>query len=208
MLLSPGHSPRHLPSPSPSLSHSNEPSPSQSLTRLLSSSSLKKQTEVLDEDTYVAAIEKIIERDYFPDIPKLRDRFDWLEAVRSGDPVQIRDAQLKILERRKGKVSNGNAEGKIQTPGSTFFRNSVTPFDFDKTPGVVDKNLGEGEGGQSDNGFDVSLSLDEFFRRYTSEDNDSFSKIMEKVNRKRKERYGYLLEGEEREDVRGIEDVK
>lgn len=31
---------------------------------------------------------------------------------------------------------------------------------------------------------------------------------MEKVNRKRKERYGYLLEGEKKEAVKGIEDVK
>ena len=37
---------------------------------------------MLDEDTYVAAIEKIIERDYFPDIPKLRDRLDWLEVAK------------------------------------------------------------------------------------------------------------------------------
>ncbi|KAG9145463.1 hypothetical protein Leryth_021455 [Lithospermum erythrorhizon] len=51
-------------------------------------------------------------------------------------------------------------------------------------------------------------SLDEFFRRYTSEDNESFEKLIEKVNRKRKERYDYLLEGEKRGGVELIEDVK
>ncbi|GAB4859353.1 hypothetical protein Ancab_010816 [Ancistrocladus abbreviatus] len=210
MLLSPGHSPRHLSSPSLSI----EPSPSSAHPNLPSSFSSEKQAKVLDEDTYVAAIEKIIERDYFPDISKLRDRLDWLEAVRSGDPVQVRDAQLKILERMQGKASNVDGKGKIRTPGSTFFRNSITPLEFDRTTGVIDENLrkggeseGEGEGGGGD-GIDVVLSLDEFFRRYTSEDNDSFSKIMEKVNRKRKERHGYLLEGEKEEEVRGIEDVK
>ncbi|KAL6975621.1 hypothetical protein U1Q18_024414 [Sarracenia purpurea var. burkii] len=204
MLLSPGHSPRHLSSPSPSVSERIGESPSNISNSVRNPN--KKQSTVLDEDSYVAAIEKIIERDFFPDIPKLRDRLDWLEAVRSGDPVQIRDAQLKILERRSGKVSNPDAtEGKSRTPGSTFFR-TTTPFDLDKTPRVaIDDFAGGGE--SSDGLADVSLTLDEFFRRYTSEDNDSFSKIMEKVNRKRKERYGYLTEGEN-DEVRLIDDVK
>ncbi|GAB2256854.1 hypothetical protein Droror1_Dr00022913 [Drosera rotundifolia] len=205
MLLSPGHSPRGISSPSP-VDDSSQPF---SLTQSTPSSS--KRAKVLDEDSYVAAIEKIIERDYFPDIRKLRDRLDWMEAVRSGDPVQIRDAQLKIIERRGGKATSVDPEGKIRTPGSTFFRSTVTPFEFEKTPGLRDENFGAvGEDrGVGDVGVDDSVSLDEFFRRYTSEDNDSFNKIIEKVNRKRKERYGYLLEGERREDdVKGIEDVK
>ncbi|XP_059661192.1 uncharacterized protein LOC132307447 [Cornus florida] len=203
MLFSPGHSPRHLSSPSPSLSEKSLQTPSTSSTQ--SAKNPSKNHAVLDEDSYVASIEKIIERDFFPDIPKLRDRLDWLEAVRSGDPMQIRDAQLKIIERRSGKVSNSDTEGKTRTPGSTFFRTS-TPFEFDKTPTVASHDFGLVEE-SSDGSVDVALSLDEFFRRYTSEDNNSFSKIIEKVNRKRKERYGYLTEGE-KEDVGLIEDVK
>ncbi|CAI9090151.1 OLC1v1024860C1 [Oldenlandia corymbosa var. corymbosa] len=228
MLLSPGHSPRHLSSPSPGpelpLSTNDD---NRALTSTGSSSSLRssKRPKVLDEDSYAAAIEKIIERDYFPDIPKLRDRLDWLEAVRSGDPVQIRDAQLKILERRRGGGGGGGDGGttsksrtQTATPGSTFIRQSTfTPFGFEDHTGKMNdfstntprdgdssngENLGDGDGE-----VDVSLSLDEFFRRYTSEDNESFSKIMERVNRKRKERYAHLLEGET-EDVKLIEDVK
>ncbi|CAO2814249.1 unnamed protein product [Amaranthus hypochondriacus] len=201
MLLSPGHSPRHLSSPSPSLSSAADNAPSSS-----QQNSHKKSPKVLDEDSYVAAIEKIIERDFFPDIPKLRDRLDWLEAVKTRDPVQIRDAQLKILERHRGSNLNPN-EGKIKTPGSTFFRNSVTPSEFERTPSVIDatsSNAGS-HGETSGVDVDVSLSLDQFFRRYTSEDNDSFNQIIEKVNRKRKERYDYLLEGEKSDR---IEDVK
>lgn len=172
--------------------------------------SSKKKATVLDEDTYVAAIEKIIERDYFPDIPKLRDRLDWLEAVRSGDPIQIRDAQLKIMERRQGMGSITDTQGKLRTPGSTFFRDSTTPFQFEKTPAGIgnDSAVKAGEGEGAGNGVDPSFSLDQFFRQYTSEDNESFSKILEKVNRKRKERYGHLLEGEKEEDVLSIEDAK
>lgn len=239
MLLSPGHSPRHLPSPSPApdtpssvndnstITTTTTPTPTPSIRK-------PKQPKVLDEDSYVAAIEKIIERDFFPDIPKLRDRLDWLEAVRSGDPVLIRDAQLKILERRRGRAGESSIDPgtstksrtQTLTPGSTFFRNSsFTPFGFDENstgkfnedrttpvPGVgsdrtkIGERLGDGSDGEGE--VDTSLTLDEFFRRYTSEDNESFSKIMEKVNRKRKERFGFLLEGEKEGDVKLIEGAK
>ncbi|XP_059282156.1 uncharacterized protein LOC132035976 [Lycium ferocissimum] len=212
MLLSPGHSPRHLSTPSPS--PSQNPNNSSTLQPLPTTNNKRNSNKVLDEDTYVAAIEKIIERDFFPDIPKLRDRLDWLEAVRTRDPVQIRDAQLKIIERRGNRAIGSNTEGKLQTPSSssTFFRNSsTTPFDNDlyKTPITPNGNCfttaGNNVVGEADK-VDVSLTLDEFFRRYTSEDNESFSKIIEKVNRKRKEKYGYLLEGEKEEEMGLIED--
>ncbi|CAN6571467.1 unnamed protein product [Malus baccata var. baccata] len=207
MLLTPGHSPRHLSSPSPSAnSDASVQNPTNSTQ--ITPKNPKGHPKVLDEDTYVAAIEKIIERDFFPDISKLRDRLDWLEAIKTRDPVQIRDAQLKIIERRGKKVTH-NPDPDGRTPGSTFMR-SYTPADeFDgKTP--VASNVGlSGEVGSSggDDSVEASLSLDQFLRRYTSEDNYSFSNILEKVNRKRKERYEYLTEGE-KEEVKSIEDVK
>ncbi|KAL0421167.1 UNVERIFIED_CONTAM: Splicing factor ESS-2 [Sesamum latifolium] len=208
MLLSPGHSPRQLstPSPAPSLSSDSNPN-SKSNSTLVSTSALdssirkrRRGPTVLDEDAYVAAIEKIIERDFFPDISKLRDRLDWLQAVRSHDPVLIRDAQLKIIERRRQrKAGDSDTDASLRsttlTPGSTFFRNpSVTPsFDNERRENILSDELdGSGDGGEEQ--VDVSLSLDDFFRKYTSEDNESFSRIMEKVNRKREEKYGYLLE--------------
>ncbi|XP_076884287.1 uncharacterized protein LOC143533352 [Bidens hawaiensis] len=203
MLLSPGHSPRGLSSPSPSVSETPRSSNSLATTHPRK----RNSSTVLDEDTYVAAIEKIIQRDFFPDIPKLQDRLDWLEATRTGDPMLIRDAQLKIIERRSGKVTD--TDGKIRTPGSTFFRNT-TPLDRDWTP-VMDKEVFNSvketvEDGSVGTETD-SLSLDEFFRRYTSEDNASFSKLIEKVNKKKRERYEFLLEGENKDKLM-IEDAK
>ncbi|KAI3675150.1 hypothetical protein L1987_84735 [Smallanthus sonchifolius] len=213
MLLSPGHSPRRLSSPSPSPSVSETPGVHQtpgSSNSLIASTPQnprkRNSSTVLDEDTYVAAIEKIIQRDFFPDIPKLRDRLDWLEATRSGDPMLIRDAQLKIIERRSGKASVTDTEGKIRTPGSTFFRNT-TPLELDRTPGTdrfakeelfnaVKESIKNDDDGAVDTN---SLSLDEFFRKYTSEDNASFSKLIEKVNKNKRLRYEFLLEGENRD---------
>ncbi|KAK6119010.1 hypothetical protein DH2020_047249 [Rehmannia glutinosa] len=183
MLLSPGHSPRHLstPSPAPSLSSDPNPNPNSALvstpTPDFATRKRRRSPNVLDEDTYVAAIEKIIERDFFPDIPKLRDRLDWLQAVRTHDPVLIRDAQLKIIERRRLRKSGDSAA------------DSSPPLHHCDP---CDELEGNGDGGEEQ--VDVSLSLDDFFKKYTSEDNESFLRIIEKVNRKRKEKYGYLLE--------------
>ncbi|KAM5580431.1 hypothetical protein ABKV19_009936 [Rosa sericea] len=211
MLGTPGRSPRHLSSPSPSaVSDYTLQTPKSSTAVAAPKNPRAAYPKVLDEDTFVAELERIIERDFFPDLAKLRDRHDWLEAIKTRDPVRIRDAQLQIIERRGNKVprtSNPNAK----TPGSTFLRSCTPLNDFDgKTPKTPNAGLpsavdsGDGDGG----GVEESLSLDQFVRRYTSEDNDSFTKIIEKENRKRKERYDYLLEGEKEEDVKAIEDVK
>ncbi|KAL2464965.1 DGCR14-related [Abeliophyllum distichum] len=210
MLLSPGHSPRHISSPSPSNQSAQNPNPNNSRVSNTDSDlpnpKRHRGSTVLDEDTYVAAIEKIIERDFFPDIPKLQDRLDWLQAVRSHDPVLIRDAQLKILDRRrqrKESAADASFRATTSTPGSTFFRNtSVTPalYNENKESFANDEgNAGTGDG-EREEGVDVSVSLDEFFRKYTSEDNESFSRIIEKVNRKKNEKYEFLLEGEKKGD--------
>nr|GEW84970.1 hypothetical protein [Tanacetum cinerariifolium] len=206
MLLSPGHSPRRLSSPSPSPSPSQ--TPSQNAVNSNPQNPRKRNSSTVLSDTYVAAIEKIIERDYFPDIPKLRDRLDLLEASRTGDPMLIRDAQLKIIERRSGKVPNVDTAGKFRTPGSTFFRNSVS-LGFDQTPVKNDSSVNNEKSSIDENADNMDdLTLDAFFRRYTSEDNESFSKLIEKVNKRKRERYGFLLDGENRGTGGMIEDVK
>ncbi|EFJ16645.1 hypothetical protein SELMODRAFT_116099 [Selaginella moellendorffii] len=200
MLASPGHSPRLIvpPSPSPSV---------QSLDGVVATTSgraimgppppgkpRKSSHAVLDEDTYVAAIERIVERDFFPDIPKLQNKLEWLEAVRSGDPVLMREAQLNIIQRLRGIGPSGKDGTPLFHTGTFATPGSVMP-----TPGFATPSTTAGAPSSSSSLVDeqgtvinTSVSLDEFMRRYTSEDNESFSKIIEKVNRRREEKFKFL----------------
>ena len=65
---------------------------------------------VLDEDEYVARLDAIITREYFPDVPKLKDTLRWLQATNSGDPKRVREAQLAI-QRRLARENGGSALG-------------------------------------------------------------------------------------------------
>lgn len=47
---------------------------------------------VLDEDTYTEAISLIIERDFFPNLAKMRAQQNYLEAQHSGSFTELQEA--------------------------------------------------------------------------------------------------------------------
>lgn len=64
----------------------------------------KQEIKVLDEDEWTEKIEAIIQRDYFPDVPKLENKLEWLQVIKflfmllNGFPVD-RCAYRKTLHR-------------------------------------------------------------------------------------------------------------
>ncbi|MEW5316787.1 MAG: hypothetical protein WDW38_008137 [Sanguina aurantia] len=98
----------------------------------------QKPLVALEEDDYQSRMSAIIERDYYPDVPKLQNQLEWLQAVNSGDPLAMRKAQLNIIYRRAGLQTPlapgigapaAATPGTWATPGTNLLRTpAMTPF--------------------------------------------------------------------------------
>ena len=75
---------------------------------------------VLDEDEYVSRLDAIITREYFPDVPKLKDTLSWLQATNSGDPNRVREAQRAIQRRLARETGQGGPAGGASLGSPSF----------------------------------------------------------------------------------------
>ena len=147
--------------------------------------SLNRQV-VLDEDEYTAALSHIIARDFFPSLVHLDATNDYLDALRSHDTERI-DATVRRLE-------SLSTPAAWRTPAQTPYAAgpSDTPLRTPREPGEP------GEPPEKRARYATDMSLDAFQARYTSEDNSSFTQILEDENRRRRERWGWAWEAQKR----------
>lgn len=127
-------------------------------------------------------VEKIIERDFFPDLENLKDRLEYLDAREQNDLVKLRELYSKYSSGKETPVLRNVEESPatFETPSES--RGGATPR--------MANTFGEGletpdnkRKDQQDDKSSVSgreMSLDEFLQNHTSEDNESFEQIMEK----------------------------
>ncbi|TFK89624.1 hypothetical protein K466DRAFT_518614, partial [Polyporus arcularius HHB13444] len=150
--------------------------------------SLNRQV-VLEEDEYTEALSHIIARDFFPSLVHLDATNNYLDALRSEDP-QLIQASVRRLEDLQTPVSRRGRPW--QTPSQTPYAAgpSDTPL---RTPRTE-----SGEAPAKRARLDTDMSLDAFQAKYTSEDNSSFTQILEDENRRRKEKYGWAWEAQRR----------
>lgn len=148
--------------------------------------SLNRQV-VLDEDEYTEALSHIIARDFFPSLVHIGATNEYLDALKSHDPELI-GATVRRLE-QLSTPRTARTSYVQQTPSQTPYGTgpSDTPL---RTP--------RGEPPAKRARYDTNLSLDGFQARYTSEDNSSFTQILDEENRRRKEKYGWAWDAQRR----------
>uniref|UniRef100_A0A061R578 Protein DGCR14 n=1 Tax=Tetraselmis sp. GSL018 TaxID=582737 RepID=A0A061R578_9CHLO len=171
---------------------------------------------VLDEDEYTEKIERIIERDFFPDVPQLQNKLEWLQAVNSANPVLIRQAQMNIAARRAGIPTPMSATpADFATPSATPFQGGAgtpavdaggtasarqTMGSFRPPTGLQTPQAGEAANGIARPPLPVPQddtpreSLNAFLHSHTGEDNASFSEILREENKRRQHKNAWLYE--------------
>ncbi|PSN67838.1 hypothetical protein BS50DRAFT_550911 [Corynespora cassiicola Philippines] len=160
---------------------------------------IKRPAIVLDEDTYTSAIDHIIRRDFFPGLAETDAQREYLNALESKNKTWIREAGNKLSQimtpvprgQRRRHVGGGGAVEK--TP---IGRVGQTPSAWGgDTP--VSISVSETEPSEEGNKpkVDLNLSLQAFQAKYTSEDQESFSQIIDKANAKKFEQNAWLRDG-------------
>ncbi|KAG6993798.1 hypothetical protein G7Y79_00050g085350 [Physcia stellaris] len=161
---------------------------------------IKRPTKVLDEDDYTDALSHIIARDFFPGLIETEAQQEYINALDSQDQEWIASAGRKLTEVMtpgpNGRRSRGR-RGTSMTPAvGAYGRGGETPTTWQgDTPMSVASSEATNTGEPKKAEIDTNMSLGAFQAKYTSEDNESFYKLLDKQNIKRSEKYAWMWAG-------------
>lgn len=191
------------------------PSPSRDLVKRSQETSLmppppppkriKRPAKVLEEDVYTDALSHIIARDFFPGLLETESKQEYLDALDSTDQQWIASASQNLKEVMTPGPNGRRLRGRRGT-GLT------TPMSMLKGRGGETPRAGGWQGGTPGSEMSVSttastqtesqgerpdtnMSLSTFQTKYTSEDNESFYKLLDKQNQKKSEKYAWMWAG-------------
>jgi protein DGCR14 len=155
---------------------------------------IKRPPKVLDEDTYTDALSEIIARDFFPGLLETRTQQEYLDALDSQDGEWIASAGRKLTEVMTPGIRRRGRRGvSMMTPGGLDMPRG---YGGDTPASAVSDESSASTSMKGDKPkVDTNLSLDNFQSKYTSEDNESFNKLLDKQNEKRAQRYSWVWAG-------------
>ncbi|KAH9909802.1 nuclear protein DGCR14 [Xylariomycetidae sp. FL2044] len=151
---------------------------------------IKRPKKIVDEESYTEALSQIIARDFFPGLLESETQQEYLDALDSNDSAWISSAGRRLQQvmtpgrRRTTRRGTSLAPG-AQTP-TTFVGDTPVSTTGQSTTASVSDDKPD---------IDTNMSLGAFQSKYTSEDNESFYKLLDKQNLKKAEKYAWLWTG-------------
>lgn len=146
---------------------------------------IKRPKKVIDEDSYTEALSQIIARDFFPGLLEAETQQEYLDALESKDKAWISSAGQRLQR----VMTPGRQRVKRPAP---FDNGGRTPSAYGAdTPASVASTVVEAPKPV----VDTNMSLANFQATYTSEDNESFYRLMDKQNQKKVEKYAWIWRG-------------
>ncbi|KAI4206079.1 MAG: hypothetical protein LQ348_001079 [Seirophora lacunosa] len=160
---------------------------------------IKRPAKVLDEDTYTDALSQIIARDFFPGLLETESHQDYLNALEAQDNDWIAAAGRRLTEIMTPGSDGRRLRGRRGTSVTPMTRlhgvGNDTPGAWRETSSPSNMATKECNDSKASPAVDTNLSLNVFQSKYTSEDNESFYKLLDKQNVKRSEAYAWMWAG-------------
>jgi protein DGCR14 len=131
-------------------------------------------------------LSKIIARDFFPSLAHLEATNTFLSSLDSQDPDKIQESVRRLSDLR------ATPQHRISAPATPYGR---TPYDTPLRTPRAESSLHTTSSRPAVN---LSLSLDAFQAKYTSEDNSSFTEVLDDENQQRRQKYAWAWDAERR----------
>eukprot|EP00750_Incisomonas_marina_P015845 INCI1873.1.p1 GENE.INCI1873.1~~INCI1873.1.p1 ORF type:complete len:742 (+),score=142.04 INCI1873.1:49-2226(+) len=136
--------------------------------------------KILDEDEFADGIGTIVQRDFFPDLPKLKAQLDYLEASERGDSDRMQEISSMYTRSLRRKL-NGDGEA-TPTPFSVAAGATPTQTSCGRSASNQEADLQDNNSGEDDDEDPATHpgGLDSWLATRNGEDNASFEEILEK----------------------------
>ncbi|SPN97228.1 related to nuclear protein ES2 [Cephalotrichum gorgonifer] len=148
---------------------------------------IKRPRKVIDEDSYTEALSRIIARDFFPGLQETEAQHEYLDALDSKDRAWIGRADQRLRE----ALTPARRATQPATPSASTVVGGRTPSVYGgATPASVAGSVVDQK-----SEIDINVSLGKFQATYTSEDNESFYRLVDKQNQKHIEKTSWVWNG-------------
>lgn len=139
---------------------------------------------------------KIIQRDFFPDLEKLKAQNQYLDAVEKNDVIKLRELYAKYSGRRPN-----DASARCESP-ATFETPIRDPDSIRSNQSKSSTSSKRSNSSQSSKCPSEKHSLDSYLDSYTSEDNNSFQEIIEAADFKLRQKFAVLYDAEKTQAIK------